>query len=50
MTHKTTDLCDEYSDILQVAEPLFADFGGITAFFGPIATVKTFEDNPYLSR
>lgn len=45
MTYKTTDLCDGYSDILQIAEPIFGDFGGIAAFSGPIATVKTFEDN-----
>lgn len=45
MSYFTTDLCDAYSDILQIAEPVFADFGGITTFSGPIATVKTFEDN-----
>ncbi len=45
MTYKTADLCDEYSDLLQVAEPIFGDFGGITSFSGAIATVKTFEDN-----
>jgi len=45
LNYKTTDLCDEHSDILQIADPIFADFGGITTFSGPIATVKTFEDN-----
>ncbi len=30
MTHRTSDLCDEYSDILHAPEPIFGDFGGIT--------------------
>lgn len=43
MTLKTTDLSDAFPDA--VADPVFADFGGETAFSGPIATIKTFEDN-----
>ena len=45
MDFKTTDLCDEFSDRLQIAEPLFGDYGGETLFCGIIATVKVFEDN-----
>src|SRR5699024_7307838 len=45
MTLPTTDLCDEYSDSLQIAESIFTDFGGELAFEGPISTVKCFEDN-----
>jgi len=45
MDFKTTDLCDEFSDRLQVAEPIFGDYGGEVMFFGPIVTVKVFEDN-----
>ena len=45
MDFKTTDLCDEFADRLQVAEPLFGDYGGETMFFGPIVTLKVFEDN-----
>ncbi|MBK1673142.1 ribonuclease activity regulator protein RraA [Ectothiorhodospira shaposhnikovii] len=43
----TADLCDEYEDHpgLQVAEPLFRDFGGERAFSGEIVTLKCFEDN-----
>lgn len=41
----TTDLCDKYSDSLQIAEPIFTDFGGDLAFEGPISTIKCFEDN-----
>jgi regulator of ribonuclease activity A len=41
----TADLCDQYSDELDVCEPLFRDYGGRRAFGGPIATIKCFEDN-----
>lgn len=42
---KTTDLCDAHSDCLQVASPVFRDFGGKTRFNGKISTVEAFEDN-----
>ncbi len=45
MALPTTDLCDKYSDSLQIAEPVFTDFGGALDFEGPISTVKCFEDN-----
>lgn len=44
MSLATTDLCDAHAD-LQVCDPVFRDFGGKTAFHGPIATLKVFEDN-----
>ncbi len=43
--YRTTDLCDAHSDTLQIVEPIFRDYGGRTLFHGPIATVKTYEDN-----
>lgn len=45
MAIKTTDLCDEYADQLQILAPLFGDYGGRHNFAGIIETVKTFEDN-----
>ena len=45
MPHNTADLCDTYSDSLDIAEPIFQNFGGNTHFEGPISTIKTFEDN-----
>ena len=39
----TADICDQHD--VQVAEPIFRDFGGKRAFGGPITTVKVFEDN-----
>lgn len=45
---KTTDICDHFSGQIQIAEPMFGDFGGQAAFHGPISTVKVFEDNVLL--
>lgn len=45
MSLNTADLCDEFSDTLQISEPIFSDFRGNIDFSGPITTIKTFEDN-----
>lgn len=45
MSTLTTDLCDSHADAVQVADPVFRDFGGRMAFHGPILTLKLFEDN-----
>ena len=44
MTWTTPDLCDQFPDV-QVAEPVFRDFGGQTRFAGPAVTVKCLNDN-----
>lgn len=44
MSTATTDLSDAHPEA-QVCAPLFRDFGGKTAFHGPIRTLKVFEDN-----
>ncbi|PPE73146.1 ribonuclease [Solimonas fluminis] len=44
MSTATTDLSDAHPEA-QVADPIFADFGGVLAFHGPIVTLKVFEDN-----
>jgi regulator of ribonuclease activity A len=44
MSFKTTDLSDEHGDA-QVAEPLLRHFGGRPRFYGPIETLRVFEDN-----
>jgi regulator of ribonuclease activity A len=45
MNFKTADLCDQFSDELQVAAPVFRRYGGRAGFAGPASTVKCFEDN-----
>jgi regulator of ribonuclease activity A len=45
----TCDLCDAHKNDsdggFRVLPPVFRDFGGVTAFSGPVSTVKCFEDN-----
>ena len=45
MIISTPDLCDEYGDAVQVAQPIFKHYGGRRRFGGEVVTVKCFEDN-----
>jgi len=45
MQYNTSELCDLYADLIDVVEPLFANYGGRRSFGGKIHTVKCFEDN-----
>ncbi len=45
MSIATADLYDEFEDELQIATPMFNDYGGQMSFSGPASTVKVFEDN-----
>lgn len=46
----TADLYDAHGEALQVALPLFRDFGGRLAFSGLISTVKVHEDNSLVKK
>jgi len=48
MDFKTADLCDEHSEIIQIALPGLIGYGGETRFSGRIVTLKLFEDNSLL--
>ena len=41
----TADLYDKYGAKVRVATPLFRDYGGKKRFYGPVTTLKVFEDN-----
>ncbi|MEQ8288907.1 MAG: ribonuclease E activity regulator RraA [Gammaproteobacteria bacterium] len=45
MSFATADLYDKYEEQLQIATPMFNDYGGNKTFSGPADTVKVFEDN-----
>ena len=45
MAFKTADICDDYAEEVQVADPVFRAFGRKLAFCGPAHTVRVFEDN-----
>lgn len=44
MEYNTSELCDYYADLVDVVEPLFANFGGRSSFGGQIVTIKCHED------
>ncbi|MFE6736199.1 ribonuclease E activity regulator RraA [Microbacterium sp. NPDC057650] len=44
----TADLYDEHGDALQSLPLQLRSFGGVTAFEGPIRTVRCFQDNVLL--
>ena len=41
----TSELCDLYAEQVDVVEPIFSSFGGVSNFFGKVTTVKCFESN-----
>ncbi len=45
MSFATADLYDDYGEDLQIATPMFNDYGGNKQFSGQASTVKVFEDN-----
>lgn len=45
MSVKTADLCDDFSNELQIVGSAFQSYGKKKCFSGPIETVKVFEDN-----
>lgn len=45
MEYNTSELCDMFAEQVDVLDPLFEHYGGITSFGGQVQTVKCFEDN-----
>jgi regulator of ribonuclease activity A len=45
MEYNTSELCDIYTDLIDVLEPVFSNYGGRSSFGGKVVTVKCFENN-----
>jgi regulator of ribonuclease activity A len=45
MEYNTSELCDIYTNLVDVVEPIFINYGGRSSFGGMISTIKCFEDN-----
>lgn len=45
MEYNTSELCDIYTDLVDVLEPIFSNYGGRSSFGGKVVTVKCFEQN-----
>lgn len=45
MEYNTAELCDIYTDLIDVLEPVFSNYGGRSSFGGKVVTIKCFENN-----
>lgn len=45
MEYNTSELCDIYTDLVDVLEPIFSNYGGRNSFGGRVVTIKCFESN-----
>ncbi|ALO35903.1 ribonuclease E activity regulator RraA [Colwellia sp. MT41] len=44
MQYNTSELCDFYADLIDVVDPIFCNYGGVSSFAGQVVTVKCFEN------
>lgn len=44
MNYNTSELCDMYTDSVDVVEPMFISFGRRSSYGGTITTIKCFEE------
>lgn len=50
MDYNTSELCDLFTDSVDVVDPIFVSYGGRDSFGGEISTVKCFEDRGLIDR
>ena len=50
MEYNTSELCDLFTDSVDVVEPIFASYGGRISFGGEITTIKCYEDKGLVDR
>lgn len=50
MVYNTSELCDLFADSVDVVEPLFESYGGLSSFGGEITTIKCYEDKGLIER
>jgi regulator of ribonuclease activity A len=50
MNYNTSELCDLFGDSVDVVEPIFVSYGGVTSFGGEITTIKCYEDRGLVDR
>ena len=48
MKSYTADICDQYPNEVQVLDPNYKSYGGVSMCHGEIITIKLFEDNKAL--
>jgi regulator of ribonuclease activity A len=50
MDYNTSELCDLFTDSVDVVDPIFTSYGGRYSFGGEITTVKCYEDRGLIDR
>lgn len=48
MKSYTADICDNYPNDVQVLNPIYKSYGGLSMCHGKIETIKLFENNKAL--
>lgn len=44
MEYNTSELCNTYTDLIDVIDPIFSNYGGRSSFGGKVVTIKCFEN------
>ncbi|QDP00163.1 ribonuclease E activity regulator RraA [Thalassotalea sp. PS06] len=50
MEYNTSELCNLYTDMVDVLEPMLSNYGGRSSFGGQVVTVKCFEANGLITQ
>ena len=50
MEYNTSELCDMFAEQVDVLDPIFEHYGGVTSFGGQVSTIKCFEDNGLIAQ
>ncbi|TKB45336.1 ribonuclease E activity regulator RraA [Thalassotalea mangrovi] len=50
MEYNTSELCNLYTDLVDVLEPMLSNYGGRSSFGGQVVTIKCFEANGLISQ
>lgn len=50
MEYNTSELCNLYTDMVDVLEPMLSNYGGRSSFGGQVVTIKCFEANGLITQ
>lgn len=50
MEYNTSELCDLFTDSIDVLEPMFVSYGGRRSYGGEVSTIKCYEDKGLIDK
>lgn len=50
MDFSTSEICDMYTDSVDVIDPIFTNYGARDSYFGEITTIKCYEDRGLIDK